>query len=387
MSRFHSYIHSATQILSGYKGQEPFSSFVKKYFAANKKFGSKDRREVSSLCYSFFRLGNAATNLPVEERILAGKFLCASEPDELLQELKPEWNNKIHISQEDKLQLFDTDWKDVFTWQNELSDGVEFEKFAESFFIQPDLFIRLRPGHEKNVKDKLINAGIAFEQISPTSLSLPTASKLETILELNKEAVIQDFNSQRVGEFFDLVRTDGSGKISVWDCCAASGGKSILAKDILGDISLTASDIRENIISNLRKRFKEAGIINYTSIVADLTGNKFRTTSPPDLIIADVPCTGSGTWARTPEQNVFFKSNNTDEYVILQRKIMSSVIPALKPGGYILYITCSVFKKENEEAVEYFIKEFHLQLVKMELLKGYSIKADTMFAALLHKPL
>jgi 16S rRNA (cytosine967-C5)-methyltransferase len=57
----------------------------------------------------------------------------------------------------------------------------------------------------------------------------------------------------------------------------------------------------------------------------------------------------------------------------------------LKPGGSLLYITCSVFKKENEEMVEYINEKFHLQLVKMELLRGYELKADTMFAALLKK--
>jgi 16S rRNA (cytosine967-C5)-methyltransferase len=59
----------------------------------------------------------------------------------------------------------------------------------------------------------------------------------------------------------------------------------------------------------------------------------------------------------------------------------------LEPGGYLLYITCSVFKKENEEAVNFVKEKFHLQLVKMELQKGYDKKADTMFAALLQKPL
>jgi 16S rRNA (cytosine967-C5)-methyltransferase len=101
-----------------------------------------------------------------------------------------------------------------------------------------------------------------------------------------------------------------------------------------------------------------------------------------DLVICDAPCTGSGTWSRTPEQLFFFTANKIDKYAALQRKIVSNAIPFLKAGGYFLYITCSVFKKENEEVAGFIKSEFHLQLVKMELLKGYNKKADTMFVAL-----
>jgi len=66
---------------------------------------------------------------------------------------------------------------------------------------------------------------------------------------------------------------------------------------------------------------------------------------------------------------------------------LKNVLMALKPGGYFLYITCSVFKKENEGAVNYLLENFTLKVLKMELLKGYELKADTMFVALLQKQL
>ncbi|MDE3143943.1 MAG: Fmu (Sun) domain-containing protein, partial [Bacteroidota bacterium] len=67
----------------------------------------------------------------------------------------------------------------------------------------------------------------------------------------------------------------------------------------------------------------------------------------------------------------------------LQKKIISNTIPHLAKDGYFLYITCSVFKKENEDAVDFIQQQFpSLQLIKKELLKGYEMKADSMFAAL-----
>ena len=161
-----------------------------------------------------------------------------------------------------------------------------------------------------------------------------------------------------------------------------------MAKDILGDIDLTVSDIRESILVNLKKRFKEAGIKTSKSFVADLAASKVKLPiSNSGLIICDAPCTGSGTWSRTPEQLYYFDKNEISKYSSLQKQIVSNIIPHLQPGGYFLYITCSVFKKENEEVVDFIKNNFGLEISRMELMKGYDKKADTMFAALLQKPL
>ena len=104
-----------------------------------------------------------------------------------------------------------------------------------------------------------------------------------------------------------------------------------------------------------------------------------------DLIIADVPCTGSGTWARTPEQLHFSHKKDIDKYAALQKKIIENALPHLKINGHFLFITCSVFKKENEENVAFIQQKFQLNLLKMEYLKGYEIQADTLFVALFKK--
>jgi 16S rRNA (cytosine967-C5)-methyltransferase len=95
MSRFHSYINSAIEILKTYKGEEPFAGFLKKYFGEHKKFGSRDRKQVSQLCYCFFRLGRLNNGAMIDEILLQGLFLCLDGPNEILGELKPEWNDKM----------------------------------------------------------------------------------------------------------------------------------------------------------------------------------------------------------------------------------------------------------------------------------------------------
>ncbi|MBL7709975.1 MAG: methyltransferase domain-containing protein [Chitinophagaceae bacterium] len=391
MSRFHSYINSAKEILLNYTGEEPFGSFIKKFFAANKKYGSKDRKQISNLCYCYFRLGQAVATMPVEERILLALFLCSDKQDAMLEALKPEWNEKVDFNFEDKCKTAGISLQpaDLFPWIAELSEEIDPKYFVSSFLVQPDLFLRVRPGKFAAVQDKLQKANIVFHKQGDNCLALPNASKIDEVLELNKDVVVQDYSSQRVGEFLNNIESQTSNPtLSVWDCCAASGGKSIMLYDHNNNIDLTVSDIRESILANLRKRFNEAGIKNYKSLVADLSRPISPIlNSPFDLIVADVPCSGSGTWSRTPEQLFYFNEEKINEYAALQQRIVANVLPHLKKGGYFLYITCSVFKKENEEMVSSLQGNFQLELTRMKILKGYEKKADTMFAALLRNPL
>ncbi len=402
MSRYYSYINSAREIIAAYSGAEPFASHLKKQFAANKKFGSKDRKQIAQLCYSYFRLGKSLQQCTVEEKLLAGLFLCHRSSNDLLQHLKPEWNDVIETAFEKKLQLLNNEVHAaaVFPFTDALSAGIDVEAFALSHLQQPDLFLRIRPGRKETVVHQLKAADVPFQLQGDDTVVLPNTTKIEELIMLNKDAVVQDYSSQRVGSFLDFARTEletlrlrsganpaAASSIRIWDCCAASGGKSIMAKDILGDIDLTVSDVRESILLNLKKRFAEAGIKNYNSKVIDLSHSPFTIHySPFDLIIADVPCSGSGTWGRTPEQLSFFKQESIETYSALQKKICFNASTKLKPGGYFLYITCSVFAKENETNVQWLQDELNLNLMKQELLIGYTQKADTMFAALLQKP-
>jgi 16S rRNA (cytosine967-C5)-methyltransferase len=161
-----------------------------------------------------------------------------------------------------------------------------------------------------------------------------------------------------------------------------------MAYDLNPEIELMVSDVRETILFNLEKRFKTAGILKYKKFITDLSFSKSEIKNLKfKIILCDVPCTGSGTWSRTPEQLYFFNENKIEDYASLQKKIVSGAIPHLRPGGSFIYITCSVFKKENEDMVDFIKEKFQLEFVKMELLKGYDKKADSMFVAVLQKPL
>lgn len=390
--RYHSYLNSAKKIIESYRGETPLAVFLKKYFAANKKYGGKDRKQIATLCYNFYRLGKAMPDAAVEEKIISATFLCEHTSNDFLNFHKPEWNELITKPLAEKIKILNFDIDNVFPWADELSAGIEFEPLYNSFFYQPQLFLRMRPGKKDQVIHKLLDAEIVFEILNEDCIALSNSTKLENILEIDKEVIVQDYNSQQVLNFLKastIQHQESSirNPLAVWDCCAASGGKSILAYDILnGEIELTVSDIRESILSNLKKRFAAAGITAYNSFLVDLTSSQFLIpNSQFPIIICDAPCTGSGTWSRTPGQLHFFEQKTIDEYADKQQKIVRHVIPHLQKDGIFIYITCSVFKKENEDMVDYIKEKFHLQLLQMELLKGYDKKANSMFTAVFIK--
>ncbi len=326
-------------------------------------------------------------HVATEERILGALFLCSNDPNEILAATKPDWNEKTTQPLLQKLSTLNYQLSAVFPFGEELSDEIDEEKFIASFFVQPDLFLRIRPGKKEKIVKALTDAGVAFTLPNEDCIQLNNGTKVEQLLEIDKDAVVQDFNSQRIAEFFQLPLANCKLHIKTWDCCAASGGKSILLYDKSPQIQLTVSDVRESILANLKKRFATAGIKNYKSFIADLSKKEFKDSflrkgEGFDFIVCDAPCSGSGTWSRTPDQLVFFKKEKIDYYANLQKKIVLNAAKSLKKGGYFLYITCSVFRKENEDVVSFIQSNTTLQLQSMQYFKGYEKKADTLFAAI-----
>ncbi|MDO3624925.1 RsmB/NOP family class I SAM-dependent RNA methyltransferase [Mucilaginibacter sp. BT774] len=371
------------RILGSYPAETPLSKFLPGFYRQNKQMGSNDRRVANRLMYNYFRLGKALYNTPTEDRLIVAEFLCNTQINSFLQHFKPEWALCIGFDIDEKLKLVKTaypDFKltDVFPWSAELSEGIDKQAFLKSFFVQPDLFIRVRKGFEQNVKSVLTKESITFKDEGNGCFSLPNGTRLETLFPQQNFFEVQDLSSQRTANYFKPEKWD-----AWWDACAASGGKSLLLHELEPHLKLVVSDIRESILANLDERFQQAGLIKYQKKILDLTQNV-----DPELynyefdgIILDAPCSGSGTWGRTPEMISQFESQKISFFQKLQQNIARNVVKYLKPGKPLIYITCSAFKAENEANVDFLAKEVGLKLEQQIILKGYESKADTMFVA------
>ena len=188
---------------------------------------------------------------------------------------------------------------------------------------------------------------------------------------------IQDLNSSRTSEFFQPKSGD-----KWWDACAGSGGKSLLLPELVDDVYLFATDTRENILRSYSSRLRKSGFHSFDTQLYDVSLDRSSPNLPDfDGIIADVPCSGSGTWGRSPEWNTKEQEGRINAFVNLQRRIVSRLSGYLKSGRPLIYITCSVFKSENEENIFYFENNCSLELEKTAYLKGFDRGADTLFVA------
>lgn len=391
MSRFHSYTNTAAKLIGLCKGDLPFSLFIKNFFSTEKKYGSKDRKQIAALCYNYFRIGFAMKGAAVEEKIVMATFLCEQQPGSFLETMHPEWNEKSILPIDEKLALVKDQFEllQIFPFKNDLSNGINAATYCSSMLLQPNLFLRVRPQCRITTLKKLERSKLDYKLVDDC-IELPPATNAELYFLIDKEVVIQDQSSQKVLDYLRIneaslfTKSVQQAGISTWDCCAASGGKTILLGDVLKEkLDLTVSDIRLNIMLNLHQRFKKANIKAYKYFIEDIEAVGPKTAAGKyQLIICDAPCTGSGTWGRTPEQLCFFNPATIPVFSNKQKKIVSNVLPHLVEGGIFVYITCSVFREENETVATFIQEHFSLELLHQEVITGFDKKADTMFVSI-----
>ncbi len=391
--KFDNLLRYAVRILDAYDGEIPLHNWLKSFFRENPQMGSRDRKQVSEMVYSYFRLGHTLKNIPMEKRIHIGLFLSNNIKEPILEHLNPEWHIHAEESKKIKIEIVkrnfpDFDPLEIFPWENLLSDGINHEAYCLSFLEKPRLFIRSRPGKETALTAKLSKKNISFLDADPVSAlpfksySFVNGTKLDDVFLMNQEAVIQDLSSQKTALF---LQSNKNRESEIWDCCTGSGGKSILLADLYPECRLTVSDIRESILKNCTRRFEEAGIKPALLFKADLTDLNDLPHHSFNFIVADLPCTGSGTWSRNPEALFYFKPEYITAYSQRQQKILANITSRLNPAGSLVYITCSAFKEENEMVSSNLMRTGEMFLEQQEMISGYEHHADSMFVSKFRK--
>jgi 16S rRNA (cytosine967-C5)-methyltransferase len=264
------------------------------------------------------------------------------------------------------------------SWKAYLSAGIEEHHYWDWFRKEPPVFVRrLRPWHP----------GL------PSPLNSPEDSHLKfapgTSLQLAQEqgyCFVQDLGSQMSVQHKCLL---GTTPIRVWDACCGAGGKSLQLLSQNQHVSLVCSDTRKSILGNLKNRFRLAQLTQPMVFSFDpLTDSADHWAGPEqfDRIILDVPCSGSGTWRRNPEERHQFRFSKLEALLPIQAQLMQKVSAKLKSGAYLIYITCSIFEKENEAQVAAFLDQHpEFELEEQGLVGGPTADADYLFRAVLKK--
>jgi len=172
---------------------------------------------------------------------------------------------------------------------------------------------------------------------------------------------IQDLSSQLVCRIAGIKAGD-----TVMDVCASPGGKSIAAADILACCDaatgsdknhkvgrVIACDITEKKVARINENIERCRLGNINALVADATVHNPEYDEIADILICDLPCSGLGVIARKRDIKYGLTKEGMDELVLLQRQILDNVTSYVKPGGTLVFSTCTMRKSENNEQVDY----------------------------------
>lgn len=198
----------------------------------------------------------------------------------------------------------------------------------------------------------------------------------------NGEFYIQDLSSMMVAERSGVKRDD-----EVLDVCAAPGGKSLHVAELLrGTGHVISRDLTEMKVDLIRENISRSNMKNMEAMVWDARVLDESLVEKEDIVIADLPCSGLGIIGKKPDIKYRIKKEDQESLRDLQREILSTVHRYVKPGGTLVYSTCTICQMENEDNVAWFLEnhpEFSLESEE-QLLPGAE-SMDGFFIAVLKR--
>jgi 16S rRNA (cytosine967-C5)-methyltransferase len=385
--KYRNQLAHARRLLQAYRGTNPLHLYLAQAFKERKGFGNRDRKRYRALLYSFFRAGFAAGELSPEGQLMAGAALLRPpEAEALLRawwEEHPAWALEGD-DPEARLRRVPPQWGFCWRFPYAAQLGGSFSEtvLRRRIWQRPALFVHVAPQHRAALESHWREQALPWKRLSVEgAYQLPTETAGEQVApkKLAPRVWVQDIHSQMsVAQAWEALRG------CWWDVCAGAGGKSLIAKALVPELRLWATDIRKGSIAQLTRRMRQTGHRAEEVAVRDLSRQRAPSHWPLfDGLLVDAPCSGSGTWARHPE-NLLHPYAAPESMARVQRAILEHALPSLKPGGRLLYITCSVFEPENEAIVGWLRRHKGLSLRRMEYLDRHP-EADVLFVAELQK--
>ncbi len=364
------------------------SEHLTKYYRANPKLGGRDRKQLADLVYAYYRSYFALSSLEFEVHIALASFLSELDSKIITEICNFAQIDSDKLSVAYILETWKIDLLKAFPHYDLLGD-IDKDAFVLDSFKSRTTWIRIRRGNETSVLDEFAKNNVYVERDLEliNAYNVKGKFKADTMNSyINGMFEIQDRSSQATLNFFPNIAADDKW----WDVCAGSGGKSLMLQDAYRNVKLYVTDVRETILQNLSKRFSKIGLTKYARAVVDVSqpnplSDQGSFPKMVDGIILDVPCSGSGTWSRTPELLQTVDRKQIEEYALTQYKIARNTLQYLKTNGVALYITCSVYQIENELIVQKLAESSELIIDQMSYVTGVGHNADTLFIARLIK--
>jgi 16S rRNA (cytosine967-C5)-methyltransferase len=364
------FYQNCATLLFEYDGGTPFHLYLKSCFKENKNWGSTDRKRYRSACYYFWRNAFGVSR---------------QSPEIILHWLQ------IHFTPEMENLESNSNYNPYQSLEPHLSQNITTDILTPWFIKEPLVWLSNGNITLKGLQGQLIKAGITIEQTHGNAIAVSGQVNLNPWVD-NGNAYIQDISSQTAMDWTTQpMAAYCHANSDVWDCCSGAGGKSISLLKQYPTTKLTCSDVRSNILENLKQRFQLLGLKQPNVFIAPLNGyndnlNSKDSNQTYNVILADVPCSGSGTWRRNPENLHYFDPRTIEQFADRQLSIIQNVLPSVAVGGYLVYLTCSVFAGENENNIKQILQSNkNLQLVSEEFCGGIDLQGDFIYRSVLQK--
>lgn len=312
---------------------------------ADRRFGSRDRRLYRELLLTAMRLARILDGM--DEAEWAGRVAarCAERVETSL--FRSCFAAEGAGREVDPLAL-------APSWFAGLYDGGagEARRGAEALLARAPVWVRLRSGAEAVVEAGWAERGwawIADPEVAGARRLPPETPASEHPLYLSGHYEVQDLGSQAVVAALDLpAKSPG---LRWLDVCAGAGGKTLQLAEALGPgARVLACDPRGAALAELRARAARAGL-----------AGRIETRAEPgaeagfDGVLVDAPCSGSGTWRRAPHLMACTSEAELTAAARVQGEILAGAARRVRPGGWLVYATCSVARTENSAVAEGFL--------------------------------
>ncbi len=347
---------------------------------AARSVSSKDRQMLRDLLYAMIRSWPLVSRcLPNRERNDPWRLACGAAAltlDAPFPDDQTDWKGiaaKVIVKSKGKLHLEDVfgmaDWLAETMWK---TYGHTTLAMMNGFATQARVGLRVNPTRvsRDQVAAHLLELGIQSEnhELLPLALSLPsrTATLKDSKLFKDGAFYVQDIGSQLIAE---LVSAE-PGELVV-DLCAGAGGKTLaLAHQMQGQGRLVSCDTRGGALKMLRNRIKPSGYTNVTTHQLPKTDILRELEGTCDKVLVDAPCSGLGTLRRKPELLYSLSEKRVENLAKLQTSLLEDALRLLKPGGKLIYATCTLLPDENEKVVERFASGGNRTLLQVSEVLG-----------------
>lgn len=250
------------------------------------------------------------------------------------------------------------------------------QRMLEDLLREHPVTVRFSVGQADGVKEawirKLKEEGIEVTKhpYLPYAYLLDHAAGIKNLYGYEEGwFTVQDVSSMLVAEAAGIEKTDVINDFLVVDVCAAPGGKSMhMAEKLSGKGKVIARDLSEYKVSLIRDNIERMGYKNIEAQVYDACRKDESLIGKADVVLADLPCSGLGIMGKKRDIKYRITKEGMEELVKLQRKILEVVWQYVKPGGVLIYSTCTINPDENERMVKWLSAQGSFELESLSPL-------------------